>query len=57
MYGIDLRKIVNSFCCFLSLRIGMFFSNTEWIIRFMERSELSDDAVLGAKDIFFSSGS
>jgi hypothetical protein len=47
----------NLFSCFLSLCIEMFFSNTKWILGFMQYSELRNDAVLGDKDIFFSSGS
>ena len=39
MYGIDLGTVANLFCCFFSLHIEKFFSNTKWILGFMQYSE------------------
>jgi hypothetical protein len=41
------------FVAFFLCVLRCFFSNTKWILGFMQYGELSNDAVLGAKDFFF----
>ena len=53
MYGIDLGTVANLFCCFFLCVLRCFSAIQSGFLDLCSIVNLSNDAVLGAKDIFF----